>query len=281
MTPGTLSRHELRRWRWLVLGVGLSCGCQGARWVIGTPLEEPGDAGLGLDASGVVSCFVPEDTLEPDPEGMLPGPDQVGRWSAFLSGDEAAHFSAPRLELTLAADGAGRLRFESPSAPAPAVDASVGYLCSAPGASTCTPSGGFVPGFEYALKRVSARGSILSFRALLDDPWDGWCALQKPVEQRTPGCPAHYDIEPSYLAPVWAETCSVLRAEGRVDIDCGRLATVERKPCACTARACSASRSRSLDVYLRLVAPGVFEGALWFERERALVVQLERLADAQ
>jgi hypothetical protein len=270
-----------RCWVVGVLGVAVSCGCQGDRWVIGSPLQEPGDAGLGLDASGTATCRPRDDELEPPPDGSLPGPDQVGRWSALLSGGEAINFNASSLELTLAADGAGRLRFGSASAPAPAVDAARGYLCSAPGASTCTPPGGFVPGFEYALSSVSARGSILSFRALLDQPWDGWCALQTPLEQTTSGCPTYYDIEPSYLSPVFGETCSVLGAQGRVEIDCDRLATVERRPCACTASGCSAARSRQLDVYLRLIAPGVLEGALWFERERALVVRLDRLTDAQ
>jgi hypothetical protein len=196
-------------------------------------------------------------------------------------GEEAAKFSAPQLEIELAADGTGTLHFESPRAPAPARDGAGGYLCSAPSAATCTPSSGFVPGFEYALARVSARDSILSFRALLDEPWDGWCALQTPLEQTVPGCPVHYDIEPVYVDASWGETCSVLRAEGRVEIDCDRLATVERRPCSCTALGCRAARSRQLDAHLRLVAPGVLEGALWFDRDRALVLQFERVADAQ
>ena len=275
---------QLARWHKLgagMLALGVSSGCQGDRWVIGSPLAGLGDAGAGLDASTAPSCRIPEDELEPAPDGTLPGADQVGHWSALLDGAEASNFSASRLELTLAADGAGQLRFESPNAPAPALDGARGYLCTTPGATSCTPPGGFVPGFEYALTRVSARGSILGFRALLDEPWGGWCALQTPVEQTTPGCPAYYDIEPSYSAASWGEACSVLRAEGRVTIDCGRLATVERRPCICTATGCSAARSRRLDVYLRLVSPGVLEGALWFERDRALVVQLARLADTQ
>jgi len=267
-------------WPATVLGLGMLAACQHERWVVGTPLQEPADAGLALDGAAVILCPAPDGEPEPEPEGALPGTDHLGRWSAQLTGEEAAKFAAPRFDLTLAADGMGRLRLESASPPAAALDGAHGYLCSPPSATTCTTPSGFVPGFEYALARVSARDSILSFRALLDQPWDGWCALQTPVEEIVPGCDPRYDIEPSYLLASWGETCSVMRGNGWNEIDCNRLATVERRPCACTAQACRAARGRRLDAHLRLVAPGVLEGALWFDGDSALVVQFERIADA-
>jgi len=270
-------RPHFRR---VVLGMGMLVACQHERWGVGTPLEEPADAGLGLDAAAVIRCGAPDGELEPEPEGRLPGADHLGRWSAQVTGAEATKFAAPRLVLTLAANGIGQLLLESASAPATAFDAALGYLCSAPSATTCTTPSGFVPGFEYTLARVSARDSILSFRALLDQPWDGWCALQTPVEELVPGCDPYYDIEPSYLFASWGEACSVRRGNEWNEIDCSRLATVERRPCACTAQTCRAARGRRLDAHLRLVAPGVLEGALWFDGDSALALQFERIADA-
>ena len=274
-----MSAHR-PHFRWLVLGLTMLVACQRERWVIGTPLGEPADAGLGLDAAAVVLCPAPDGEPEPEPEGRPPGADHRGRWRAQLTGEEAAKFAAPRIDLLLAANGVGRLLLEGASAPATALDAAHGYLCSAPSATTCTTPSGFVPGFEYALARVSARDSILSFRALLDQPWDAWCALQTPVEETVPGCDPYYDIEPSYLFASWGEACSVRRGNEWNEIDCSRLATVERRPCACTAQTCRAARGRRLDAHLRLVAPGVLEGALWFDGDSALALQFERIADA-
>ena len=265
----------------VVLALVALSACRGDRWVIGTPLDEPGDAGLALDAAALPRCGATDGEPEPEPGGTLPSADQVGRWRAQVTGEEATKFSSLGLELTLAADGVGRLRFESARTPEPALDGARGYLCSAPSAATCAPASGFVPGFTYTLPHVWARGGILSFRSLLDEPWEGWCALQTPLEQTVSGCPAQYGIEPAYVSVSWGEACAVLRADGWFDIDCGRLATVERRPCSCTALGCRAASNRVLDAHLRLVAPGVLEGALWFERERALVVQFERIADAQ
>jgi hypothetical protein len=134
---------------------------------------------------------------------------------------------------------------------------------------------GFVPAFEYTPWQVRARGSILSFELYIEQPWNEWCRQQAPVERAIAGCALGYDVEAPYSDVRWGDTCSVQRAGEWGEIDCDRLATVERHPCMCGADGCRAS-ARRLEVSLRLVAPDVLEGALWFAADRAQVLHFER-----
>lgn len=265
-----------RRGSFLRLGIAaaLASACSGGRWVIGTELDEA-DAGLAFDASTAALCG--EKTTEGMPlASPLPvlSAGQAGSWEARLSGDEAGKFPSQVLQLELGANAA-HLHFETGS-PAPVLlDARGGYLCHAPGASTCVTESGFVPAFDYTPWQVTARGSISSFLLYLEQPWNDWCRQQAPVERAIAGCALGYDVEPSYTDARWGDTCSVLRGPDRVEIDCDRLATVERHACVCNADGCRAS-ARRVEMSLRLVAPDALEGALWFAADQAQVLHFER-----
>lgn len=258
----------------LGISAALAVACGGERWVIGEPPDGP-DAGLALDASAAALCG--EIATEGMPlQSPLPtlSTGQAGSWAARLIGDEAGKFPSQLLQLELRPAGA-HLHFETGS-PAPALlDPRGGYLCHAPGASTCVTTSGFVAAFDYTPWQVTARGSILSFLLYLEQPWNDWCQQQTPVERAIDGCALGYDVEPSYSDTRWGETCSVLRGLDWVEIDCDRLATVERHPCMCNAEGCRAS-ARMVEVNLRLVAPDALEGALWFAADHAQVLQFER-----
>ena len=266
--------HAARSFFRLAIAAALTGACSGERWVIGEPPDGL-DAGLTLDASTAALCG------EIASEGMpLASPlpalsaGQAGSWAARLSGDEAGKFPSQLLELELGADAA-HLHFETGS-PAPALlDPHGGYLCHAPGASTCVTASGFVPAFDYTPWQVTARGSILSFQLYLEQPWNDWCRAQAPVERAIAGCAFAYDVEPPYNDVRWADTCSVLRGADWVDIDCDRLATVERHPCMCDADGRRAS-ARMVEVNLRLAAADTLEGALWFAADHAQVLHFER-----
>ncbi|HVZ36702.1 MAG TPA: hypothetical protein VG963_29940, partial [Polyangiaceae bacterium] len=163
--------------------------------------------------------------------------------------------------------------------PLPALeDGSGGYLCGVAGPTACSSAAGFVASFDYTLQALSARGTILSFRLALDQPWAAWCELQTPVLVRRAGCAPGYAVEADYDDPEFGDTCRVTRAGVVESIDCARLSTLERQPCACSERQCSADPSRSLTVNLRQVSPARLDGALWFDTTRALVVHFERAA---
>jgi len=262
----------------LGISAALAVACDGERWVIGEPPDAP-DAGVAVDASAAALCG--EITTERMPlRSPIPAlsPGQAGSWVARLSGDEAGKFPSQLLQLDLGANAA-HLHFETGS-PAPALlDPRGGYLCHAPGASTCVTASGFVPAFDYTPWQVTARGSISSFSLYLEQPWNDWCQQQAPVERTVAGCALGYDVEASYTDLRWGDSCSVLRGADWVDIDCDRLATVERHPCMCDADGCRAS-ARKVEVNLRLVAPDALEGALWFAANHAQVLHFERQSAA-
>ena len=263
----------------LGVGVALASACQGKAWVIGTT-SEASDAGTTLDATVAPLCGdVATEGMPLDPGTPALSAGQAGLWEARLTGDEASKFPAPVLQLELDASGA-HLHFETGAPPPPLLDPRGGYLCHAPGTDSCVTESGFVPGFDYTPWSVSARGSILSFRLYLEQPWNDWCQQQAPVQRVIAGCPAGYDVEPAYTDVRWGDTCSVLRGSEWVEIDCDRLATVERRPCMCSVDGCRAS-ARMVDVNLRLVAPDALEGALWFAADHAQVLHFEREPDPQ
>jgi len=254
----------------------LAASCNGERLVIGDPLPTP-DAGFELDAAGAPSCAaVPGEGIPVAQGAPLLGPGHAGRWLAVLSGEEAGKFPSDRLQLDLSATDA-RLHFEAISPLPPLLDGRGGYLCRAPGASTCASESGFVPAFDYPLSSVTARGTILSSRMFLEQPWNEWCQLQAPVEQDTPGCDPSYGVEAPYSDVRWGEPCAVRRADEWFDLDCDRLATLERHACVCNADGCRGA-ARALELNLRLVAPDALEGALWFAADRAQVLHFERQA---
>lgn len=256
----------------------LATGCSGERWSILDPLDAP-DAGFALDAASAPSCGPNEsESIPVEQTAPLLGPGHAGRWSALLSGEEAGKFPSDRLLLTLSTTDA-RLRFEAGS-PLPALlDGRGGYLCHAPGASSCATESGFLPAFEYQLSGVAARGSILSFLVLLEQPWNEWCELQAPVRQDIVGCDPFYDVEAAYGEVRWADPCGVRRGDEWSDIDCDRLATLERHACVCGADGCRGA-ARALELNLRLVAPDVLEGALWFAADHAQVLHFDRQVSA-
>jgi hypothetical protein len=67
----------------------------------------------------------------------------------------------------------------------------------------------------------------------------------------------------------------VRRGDEWIEIDCDRLATLERHACVCSAAGCRAT-ARLQQVNLRLVAPDALDGALWFEADHAQVLHFER-----
>jgi hypothetical protein len=255
----------------------IACACTGERWVIGDPLDAGIDAASAFSAAAS-SCA--RDPREPMPLPLPPlllGAEHAGRWRASLSGEEAAKFPASQLVLALGTERAV-LRFEAGGSPLPLLNPRGGYLCRAPGAATCATESGLVGDFDYALTGA-ARGSILSSSLFLEQPWDEWCRAQPPIEQELPGCAPFYDIEAAYSATSWEESCAVQRDDLWFGVDCDRLATLERHPCACDADGCrAAARAQSLN--LRLVAPDALEGALWFASDRAQVLHFFRAADA-
>jgi hypothetical protein len=256
----------------------LATGCSAERWAIVTPLETP-DAGLGPDAASAPGCGPYEtETSSREQSAPLLGPGHAGSWSALLTGDEAGKFPSDRLLLSLSPTDA-RLHFAA-GGPLPALrDGRSGYLCHAPGPGTCASESGFVAAFEYPLAGVRARDSILSFQLSLEQPWDEWCRLQAPVAQDLVGCDPFYDVEAAYTEASWGDPCAVRRGDEWFDIDCDRLATVERHACVCSADSCRGA-ARALEVNLRLVGPDVLEGALWFAADRAQVLHFERQASA-
>jgi hypothetical protein len=272
--------QSLRRLRALALAVAPVLGCKGEPWLLGEPSSAARDAGLdaGADAASASACPAsasPSDAADAGVRGEL-SLGQLGRWQADITGTEAQAFPASSIALEILADRIGSLQLESTLALPTLVDGTGGYLCSAPGPSTCTSASGFIAGFDYSLLLLSARDSILSFRVDIDQPWQAWCELQVPIVQPRAGCMPRYGVEAPYSAAASGETCSVTRASGPEAIDCARLATVERNPCACTRERCEFSRERGLTVNLRLVSPDRLEGALWFDSEHALVLRFAR-----
>jgi hypothetical protein len=90
------------------------------------------------------------------------------------------------------------------------------------------------------------------------------------------GCAPGYAVEGEDGDPEFGDTCHVTRAGSVASIDCVRLSTLQRGPCTCSERRCTASPRRSLVVNLRQVSPDQLDGALWFDTARALVVHFDR-----
>jgi hypothetical protein len=269
----------------LVRGLGLLAlalgaahlGCDGPRWVLGEPLTTP-DVGsdAGPDAASTPACddIAPASTMDAGPTSELTT-DQIGHFISSVVGQEASAFPGDQVSLDLDANS-GHLRFVSGAALPALEDGSGGYLCGAAGPNTCSREAGFVASFDYTLQGLSARGSILSFRLELDQPWAAWCELQKPVLVLRAGCAPGYAVEADYGDAEFGDTCRITRDGVVESIDCVRLSTLERGPCACDERQCTASPRRSLLVNLRQVSPDRLDGALWFDTARALVVHFER-----
>jgi hypothetical protein len=264
---------------WIAVRVGVSTAlglaCSAEHFVISVPLESGADAGLAPDPAAAPLC--PADAragipLEWSPPALAPG--QAGRWRARIFGAEASKFPSGQLELALDPARA-ELRFAAGTPLPVLINDGRGYLCRAPSASTCTSASGFVSAFAYTLADVAARGSILSFRVFLEQPWNEWCQLQAPISQEIPGCDPFYDVEAAYSEVSWGESCAVLRAEHWFEIDCERLATVERHACVCSDVGCRAA-ARTLEVNVRLVSADALDGALWFAADRAQVLHFER-----
>jgi hypothetical protein len=270
----------LHRCQLLAFACASALGCHGKPWLLGERIAIPSDAGLdaGSDAASATACAETSsgDAAADAGSGGALWPGQLGHWQAEITGDEAPAFPAPEIALEILPDRTGRFQCGDPTLLPPLLEAAGGYLCSAPGPSTCTSTSGFIAGFEYSLLDLSARDSILSFRVELDQPWQGWCGLQLPVLEPRVGCAPHYGVEAPYDNASWGDTCSVTRSGGEEPIDCARLATLERNPCACTRERCEASHERSLTVNLRLVSPDHLEGALWFDSEHALALHFDR-----
>jgi hypothetical protein len=259
------------------VGASLACACSAERWVISDSLERGADAGAAADAPAPAcgqnaSEGIP---LEWSPPAL--GPSHAGRWLARFFGEEADKFPSTLLELVLDPARA-RLSFETGTPVPPLSNPRGGYLCRAPSASTCATESGFVPAFGYTLSGVVARGSILSFRVFVEQPWDEWCTLQAPVPREIPGCDPSYHVEAAYSERSWGQTCAVLRGDEWSDIDCDRLATVERQACVCDSVGCRAA-ARSVEVNLRLLSTDVLEGALWFAADHAQVLHFARQPD--
>ena len=260
------------------VSAALALACRAEHWEISEPFERGADAGPALNAG--VQSLCSQNASEGIPlrqSAPALGPGHAGRWLARLSGEEALQFPSDLLELVLGPAGA-QLRFETGTSVPPLIDPRGGYLCHAPGASTCATASGFVAAFGYTLANVAARDSILSFRVFLEQPWSEWCQLQAPVLQEIPGCPPSYDVEAAYTDRSWGDPCAVLRADEWFDIDCDRLATVERHACVCNDAGCRAA-ARMVEVNLRLVAADALEGALWFAADHAQVLHFERQPD--
>lgn len=270
----------MRQLRAIVLAVAPALGCRGEPWLLGEPTSAANDAGLdtGADAASSSDCqpsASSNDAADAGIDGEL-SPGQLGRWQAAITGKEAQAFPSSSIALEILTDRTGHLQLESALSPPPLADGAGGYLCTALGPSTCTSASGFIAGFDYSLLLLSARGSILSFRVDIDQPWQAWCELQSPVVQPRAGCAPRYGVEAPYDTASSGETCSVTRANGPEAIDCARLSTVERNPCACTREHCEFSRERGLTVNLRLVTLDRLEGALWFDSEHALALHFVR-----
>jgi hypothetical protein len=260
------------------VGAAVALACRAEHWEISEPIQRGADAGPALDAAAPPLCDQSASEGIPlEPSALALGPGQAGRWLARLSGEEALQFPSDLLELVLDPAGA-QLHFETGTSVPMLIDPRRGYLCHAPGASTCATASGFVAAFSYTLANVAARDSILSFRVFLEQPWSAWCQLQAPVIREIPGCGPSYDVEAAYADRSWGDTCAVLRADEWFDIDCDRLATVERHACVCNDTGCRAA-ARMVEVNLRLVAAGVLEGALWFAADHAQVLHFERQPD--
>lgn len=266
----------------LVARVGVSAAlalaCSAERMVVSEPLELGADAGPASDAGPRPLCGPnASEGIPLEQSSPALGPGHAGRWLARILGDEASQFPSALLQLALDPVGA-QLRFETSVSLPALTDARGGYLCRAPSASTCASASGFVPAFGYTLADVAARDSILSFRVFLEQPWNDWCVRQTPVIQEIPGCDPVYDVEAAYADRLWGDTCAVLRGDEWLDIDCDRLATVERHACACTEAGCRAA-ARALEVNLRLVADDALDGALWFSGDHAQALHFERQSE--
>lgn len=255
-----------------------SLGCEGAHWLLGEPLSAPEDGGsdAGADAASTHGCDDPGPASAVNAGPTTPlAASQIGHFISSVDGLEASAFPSDQVSLELS-ESSGQLRFEG-RAPLPALNGgSGGYLCGASGPRTCSSASGFVASFDYTLQSLSARGSVLSFQLQLDQPWAAWCELQTPVLEPRAGCAPRYAVEAEYDDPEFGDSCSVRRDGASEPIDCVRLATLERQPCACSERQCAASAQRSLEVSLRQVSPDRLEGALWFDTARALVVHFDR-----
>ncbi len=189
-------------------------------------------------------------------------------------------FPAGALTLEVNPEGSriGFFAFESPATPS---SGQAGYLCSLGGAPNCASPSGWLPGFRYSALEAQSRGDILTFSVLLDEPWQAWCALQRPTSvPSSEACTGDFSIEPPFddRSVLPTGECRVSRLGQLSEIDCGRLATVLRAPCDCSARQCWASARNPVRIALTLSDTDVLSGALWYEGNQAARVDLRRSA---
>lgn len=247
--------------------------CTSELWEVGETATLPAEARAdgGRPEAGL-GCPTSSPRLTPEPPGPL-APQHLGTWAAPIEGAEANKFPSSRVELEIG-ENRRRLAFPTTDALPAATDPASGYLCSDPNHGGCATTSDFVGGFDYTLHSLVSEGSLLRFSVALNEPWDSWCQLQSPIEQPSaPGCASRYSVEAAYDATRLVDPCAVQRSERWVNMDCARLATVERRPCQCDAESCRSSLEPRLGIGVRLLEDGALEGAIWFDGDHALALR--------
>jgi hypothetical protein len=262
---------------WLLVVTSIACGRSKG---LGEGLDEPGGRGgeaaggsvaMGapvagggpLDSALAASCQLPWnfrsvelseldtsswlsdaecDALAPpaEPIRTLDVKPLAGTWSDG-TGDE-------RLELVLDETGRGTLTHGDP-AELPEPVAEEAYLTGIGALDARAPAlpryGTLIHGFEYSVVPVEGRASELSFAVRGSEPWDEWCALQRPV--RGPLC---YGCEFAAWSSMFAGTecgeragCYVGQSSDtdHVRVHCGRssLCSWSFSVCSCDQYSCT------------------------------------------
>lgn len=275
-----LSRIELAGIA-LVISSFSSMACKGETWQVGrveAALRDAGsDAAFEADAASGCPAAVTLSGVLSTSAALPPDNPHHGQWEGVLASVEAQKFPSDRVRLRLDDAGQGFLQFIATQPLAPVQSGEGGHLCLGVNAERCTAESGVVGGFSYSLERLRSRGSVLSLSIALDEPWTEWCALQPSVPvPGVNGCATRFAPEAAYSSFSFGESCSVIRQEVEVPIDCPRLSTLLRKPCQCNASECRVDPARRQDVSLRLVGQDEMHGSIWFEGAHAVPLILIR-----
>jgi hypothetical protein len=204
--PRSRSRNARLRSSSLVLCGAATFGvaCHGGSLVVGeewgasiVDTTELRDAGLATPPDAAFPRDCPPSPIDRQAvQGCWPT-DHLGRFHGFFIGTpryqrfdgSSDEFPTGKVQLSLAADGTGRLSFG-------AADASVDRgPCGALDTPECESIGGLLAGFAYGLAELALhdpkddppriageaplrRAETLSFAVWLGEPWAAWCAAQ-------------------------------------------------------------------------------------------------------
>lgn len=259
-------------------------GCKGEPWVVAAVVADAAaDAGDAGPDAALPECPSAESLVREELAG-LPRPAlearHVGTWRGGLHGVSSPAFPGARLELQLAPDGSGTLRFIDAALPPAPADATAGYACqNGETGVTCGSASGFVGGYPYALYGARSRGAVLSFTLLGSQPWDSFCKLAPPLEwpDVNAACGFSHGVLPPGSSSWSTQGCTHVSDTTTTSVDCEWLYAVRR--CQCAFDGCFSSFQTRVALGLELVdADRELQGSLWsFDGTRAVTLRLWRV----